>query len=165
MQMLDYAAMDGLSGRALADNIRIQLDDLNARRILTDAQREVVRPSAISAFMDSPTGRRLRDAKEVHREWPFNAVLRASEALTPEEAGIFSGEDILVQGTVDCCFMEDGKWVLLDYKTDRADDPEAVREHYRKQLSVYALALERITGIPVSQRLLCLISANMVLEV
>ncbi|MEE1200402.1 MAG: PD-(D/E)XK nuclease family protein, partial [Christensenellales bacterium] len=66
---------------------------------------------------------------------------------------------------VDCCFIEDGQWVLLDYKTDRSDDPEALREHYRKQLKVYGLALQRITGIPVKERLLCLLGADQVLEV
>ena len=71
----------------------------------------------------------------------------------------------VVQGSVDCCFLEDGKWVLLDYKTDRADDPDALREHYRKQLNVYALALERITGVPVAERYLCLLSKGLALEV
>ena len=70
-----------------------------------------------------------------------------------------------MQGSVDCCFLEDGGWILLDYKTDRADDLEAIRRHYEKQLRVYALALERITGLPVRQRLLCLLGAGQVLEV
>jgi len=165
MQLIDLEPLKDLSGRALVDNIRRQMDVFADRRLLTDAQREVVKPSAIGMFLQSETGMRLRNAASIRREWSFNAVLRASDALTPEEAGQFISEELLVQGTVDCCFMEDGQWILLDYKTDRADDPEAVREHYHKQLSVYALALERITGIPVRQRLLCLISANMVLEV
>ena len=70
-----------------------------------------------------------------------------------------------MQGTIDCCFIEDGAWILLDYKTDRSGDLDALRDHYRAQLSVYALALERITGIPVRQRLLCLLASNAVLEV
>jgi len=165
MQLIDLGALNGLSGRALADGIRRQLDDFSNRRLLTDVQREAIRPTAIGAFLQSETGMRLRNAESIRREWPFNAMVLAEDALTPEEAGRFASEELLVQGTIDCCFMEDGQWVLLDYKTDRADDPEAVRQHYQKQLSVYALALERITGIPVKQRLLCLLSANMVLEV
>jgi len=108
---------------------------------------------------------RLRRAKDVRREWPFNVMLRAGEALTPEEAGPFADEELLVQGTIDCCFIEDGAWILLDYKTDRSDDPEALKRHYEKQLRVYALALERITGIPVRQKLLCLIASDTVIEI
>lgn len=165
MQLLDLDPLKGLSGRALVDNIRRQLDGFANRHLLSDSQREAVRPSAIGAFFQSDTGARLLNASLIHREWPFNAILRASEALTPEEAGQFGGEELLVQGTIDCCFIEDDHWILLDYKTDRADDPEAIREHYQRQLSVYALALARITGIPVRQRLLCLISGGIVLDV
>ena len=83
--------------------------------------------------------------------WRFSrqelSGVRADEALTPQEAGRFGSEELLVQGTIDCCFVEDGQWVLLDYKTDRTDDMDALRAHYEKQLNVYALALERITGL------------------
>ena len=94
-----------------------------------------------------------------------NAMLRAEEALTAQEAGRFAQEELLVQGTIDCCFIEDGKWVLLDYKTDRTQDMDAIREHYRAQLGLYALALERITGRPVKQHTLCLIAQDRILEV
>ena len=70
-----------------------------------------------------------------------------------------------MQGTIDCCFMEGGQWVLLDYKTDRTDDMDARRAHYEKQLRVYALALETITGRPVKERLLCLLSGGGTLAV
>ena len=104
-------------------------------------------------------------AATVRREWPFNVMLRLGEALTPEEAVRFGDGELLVQGTIDCCFVEDGAWVLLDYKTDRTDDMDALRAHYEKQLRVYALALERITGMPVKQRLLCLLESGGTLEV
>lgn len=165
MQLIDLRALDGLDGRPLADAIRARLDEAVSRRLMTEAQREAVRPSRLAEFLQSPVGQRLRRAETVKREWPFNALVRADEALSPAEAGRFAGEELLVQGTIDCCFIEDGAWILLDYKTDRSGDLDALRDHYRAQLSVYALALERITGIPVRQRLLCLLASNAVLEV
>lgn len=165
MQLIDLRALDGLDGRSLADAIRARLDEAVSRRLMTEAQREAVRPSRLAEFLQSPVGQRLRRAETVKREWPFNALVRADEALSPAEAGRFAGEELLVQGTIDCCFIEDGAWILLDYKTDRSGDLDALRDHYRAQLSVYALALERITGIPVRQRLLCLLASNAVLEV
>ena len=165
MQLIDLRALDGLDGRPLADAIRARLDEAVSRRLMTEVQREAVRPSRLAEFLQSPVGQRLRRAETVKREWPFNALVRADEALSPAEAGRFAGEELLVQGTIDCCFIEDGAWILLDYKTDRSGDLDALRDHYRAQLSVYALALERITGIPVRQRLLCLLASNAVLEV
>ena len=83
--------------------------------------------------------------------------MNIAEALGVEAAARYGDAELLVQGTVDCCFIEDGEWVLLDYKTDRADDLDAICARYRSQLKLYALALERITGIPVKERVLCLI--------
>ena len=165
MQLLDLDALAGLSGKALREAVAAQLDACADRRLLTDAQREAVAPAKLARFLESDMGRRLRGATQVRREWPFNATLPAADALTPEEAARFGGGDLLVQGTVDCCFIEDGAWVLLDYKTDRTDDMDALRAHYEKQLKVYALALERVTGLPVKQRVLCLLSGGGTLEV
>ena len=63
-----------------------------------------------------------------------------------------------MQGCVDCCFVENGAWILLDYKTDLSRDREALVAHYRRQVNIYALALERVTGMPVRERILCLLS-------
>ena len=164
MQLIDLAAVSGLSGRALAEAVARQLDGFAEARLMTRAQRDAVRSAPLAAFLDSEIGRALRAAKTVRREWPFNVRLHASEALTPEEAGRFGDAELLVQGTVDCCFEVDGGWVLMDYKTDRTGDLDALRAHYEKQLRVYAIALERITGMPVSRRALCLISQNRVLD-
>ena len=92
-------------------------------------------------------------------------MMRICEALDPEEAGSYAREEIMVQGCVDCCFIEDGRWVLLDYKTDRSADAEAITRRYRNQLRLYALALERITGIEVGEIWLCLLRSGEALQV
>lgn len=164
MQLLRLDALDGLGGGALTEAVGRQLDDCANRRLIGDAQRQAVEPWRLSRFLESDVGLRLRAAKAVRREWPFNVMLPIDDALTPEEAGRYGHGELLVQGTIDCCFVEDGEWVLLDYKTDRTDDMDALRAHYEKQLNVYALALERITGMRVKQRLLCLLESGGSLE-
>ena len=52
------------------------------------------------------------------------------------------------------CLQE---WVLLDYKVSRELDSEALTDRYFSQLKMYALALERITGMPVKEIRLCLL--------
>lgn len=167
MQLIDLPALKKLEGAALTQAVAAQLDRAAARRLMTPVQREAVAPVVLARFLSGDIGRRLRSAQVVRREWSFNVSLKASEALTPGESlnGRFSDSELLVQGTVDCCFIEDGQWVLLDYKTDRTQDMEVLRAHYRAQLGLYALALERITGTPVKQRTLCLIAQNSTLEV
>lgn len=97
----------------------------------------------------------------VEREWRFNLRMPAREAVpdAPETS------EIIVQGSVDLCFLENGKWVLVDYKTDRADDEQALLERYRPQLALYAKALERITGREVAESDVCLVTAGKTLRV
>lgn len=80
----------------------------------------------------------------VEREWAFNWLWRDA-----------SGREALVQGVIDCCFIEDGAWVLLDYKTDGGEAAEAIARH-RPQVELYAQALSQITGLPVRERALYL---------
>ena len=68
--------------------------------------------------------------------------------------GIAAEETVLLQGVLDACFREDGEWVILDYKTDRirqGESAEQAAERHTKQLRLYALALESLTGQRVKE--------------
>jgi ATP-dependent helicase/nuclease subunit A len=163
MQLLDLAPLRGLSGEALGRAVRGQLDGMDRERLFQPGQRDAVRPWNLTRFLESGLGRRLLAAEDVRREWPFNVLMRAADVVDGEEAPALDGE-LIVQGVIDCCFVENGAWILLDYKTDRADDPEQVAGRYRRQLDTYALALERITGMPVAETWLCLLGAGLHLK-
>ena len=160
MQGLQFAALRGLSQRALTAEIRRQVQEMTDVGRITPVQQQAVYVPALAQFFIGETGVRLLAAETLQREWPFNLRMRISEALTQEEADGFDDEEILVQGAIDCCFMENGKWVLLDYKTDRSDDAAALTVRYCSQLRMYALALERITGTEVAEIRLCLLRAG-----
>ena len=115
--------------------------------------REAVRPLTLVRFFTSELGERMRRADVLEREWMFTLRMGTQEAV-----GIESEESLLVQGSVDCCFEEHGEWVLLDYKTDRTDDIDALKARYAPQLILYARALERITGKRVKEAWLCLLT-------
>ena len=165
MSLLGLVAEESrMAQRALWEDISCQLDEMLMKGILTPAMREVVPESMIARFFAGETGRRVLASETVHREWSFNLRMRTEDALSPEELETFAGTIVLVQGTIDMCFIEDGEWILLDYKTDRSSDIDEIKAHYARQLQLYATALERITGIPVRQKLLCLLRRGMILE-
>ncbi|MNE63964.1 ATP-dependent helicase/nuclease subunit A [compost metagenome] len=62
---------------------------------------------------------------------------------------------MLIQGVIDCLFREEGRLILLDYKTDAVLEHEggveALKEKYRFQLELYSKALYDILGEPVSE--------------
>jgi len=116
------------------------LDRLEQKGLLTKAERRAIRLEWLKGFYTSAWGRRALAAQELHREWTFNFRL--------EQTG-----KSLVQGVIDLCFLEEGQWVLLDYKTDAADGEELLRR-YTVQLQWYARALSGITGRPVKEILI-----------
>lgn len=101
----------------------------------------------ILAFCHSPLSRRMAASERILREYPFSILLPAGGLLPDAE----EGEEILVQGVIDCLFQEHDGWVLIDYKTDRLDDAGAFIRRYGVQLSLYRQAVERIGGHPVRE--------------
>ncbi len=132
------------------EEVRQFMRRLVASSILTQAEYESVDPGRISAFFSSPIGKRVLASSEVMKEAPFT-VKR-----------LYEGRELLVQGTLDCCFIEDGSWVLIDYKSNYVDpgaeeaEFERLRKEYLPQLAEYRYALETVTGIPVKEAVLYL---------
>lgn len=75
----------------------------------------------------------LKDAEEVHCEIPFSYK-------DDEENGIFT----LWHGIIDLLYKKDGKWHIVDYKTNAEID--GLKEKYREQLGAYVKAVQRLTG-------------------
>lgn len=160
LQGLDLSALNGLSGDELHIAVVTQLNGLLERGLLTPAMREAAEPKKLLRFLESDLGLRMRRARVLHREWMFTLKMNTEAAI-----GIPSNESLLVQGSVDCCFMEDDQWVLLDYKTDRTQDTDALVKRYEPQLLLYARALTEITGKPVKEIRLCLLGDGRNLEI
>ena len=61
-----------------------------------------------------------------------------------------SEETMIVQGIIDVCFLENGKYVIADYKTDRVNDLDELVQRYHVQLECYKQAIWQISGQEVS---------------
>ena len=127
-------------------SLRQALDSLALQGYLTDEERKAISEKRIYDFFQSDLGQRLLTAQRVERELPFSMLFPANRVY-PE---MLDGEDLFLQGIIDTVFLEEGSWVLVDYKTDRLDE-EALVERYRIQLMLYKEALERLTPYPVKE--------------
>lgn len=131
--------------------------------LLTKRQAGAVQQKSLLWFLTSGLGKRLRAARRVERELEFSIELPASELLPTS-----STEPVLLQGVIDCCFLEGDAWVLLDYKTDHVQRDisaiEAANAH-ATQLSFYAKALHTLTGKPVKERYAVLLAYCEAVEV
>ncbi|MBE5784436.1 MAG: helicase-exonuclease AddAB subunit AddA [Clostridiales bacterium] len=137
-------------------SMKAEIDRLVHAGILSPEEGAAIRPYRIASFFASAVGRRLIAAKEVLREQEFNYRVSARRLL-----GADTDAEILLQGVIDCCFMEDDGWVLLDYKTDyvpEGTDPRLAAAKHTEQLFLYAEALQALTGKPVKEGYVCLLN-------
>ena len=108
----------------------------------------------IELFLKSKCGIRMSEATikgNLKKEQPFIISMDA-DSIYEELKG--SGEKILVQGVIDVCFIEDKEAVVLDYKTDNVDTMEELVTRYHAQLDYYGMAVEKLTGIKVKEKII-----------
>ena len=145
MQFSDYAA-------ARAD-IESELARLVDGGFLSEDEGKAVNIGAAKRFFMSPLAERIFASDNVMREKKFAALFPA-KFFYPELTGEAAEEKIVVQGIADCVFVEDGKLVIVDYKTDTGVDTEALLDRYSAQLEIYREALSQALGMPVKETLL-----------
>jgi ATP-dependent helicase/nuclease subunit A len=121
-----------------------------ARSMLLELDRPVRdgEPTELGALMDTV------NAVRASRLW--KRAQSASRRLAEVPFALGLGGATWLEGVVDLAFREPDGWVLVDYKTDRGDDPEfpTRRLAYREQLRRYADAWTRLTGEPVKERMI-----------
>ena len=71
----------------------------------------------------------------------------------------------IVQGIADCIFFEDGKAVILDFKTDNVSEMNVLAERYSKQLDIYKSAISEIFDTEVKECIIYSIHLNKYIDV
>ncbi len=144
MQMLDPKEI------TCEDDVKKQVEMMKADGIITSAQAEVIDCGKIAEFFLSSLGQRMKNAVRCEKEFSFYTK-DTSDALL----GNGLADEILLQGTMDCFFVEkDGRVVLVDYKTDRvknSEEAEFASKKYIIQMKYYQKALMEIIGQKVDE--------------
>lgn len=130
---------------------------------LTPQEAQCIRQDEIEAFFSSSLYERIKRSENVLREKKFSVNIPA-EKIYPELKGE-ADETVMIQGMIDCAFEEDGKIVIIDYKTDRLTDEDAFRREYSAQIGTYKYALEQISGLSVSQTCLYSFKLSKTIEI
>ena len=121
------------------------LDSLQAEGKFSDEERSLLSDRSLFGFFNSDLGQRLIASKRVERELPFSMLFDGNRVYPDVE----KGERLFLQGIIDTAFVEDGLWVLVDYKTDRVKSGDELIRRYKIQMDLYKEALETLTDMPV----------------
>ena len=108
-----------------------RLAEMLARTLEAPGEEVSAAVEVAQAALAHPVFDRARAAEEVRREVPVTVPLDDGSSA---------------EGVIDLVFLEAGRWVVVDFKTDRArlDKP-----WYREQLAIYRRAVHAATRKPV----------------
>ena len=130
---------------------------LEREKYLSAEEAAALDLKALADFWGSDIGKKIRaNAVLVRRELAFTAgfsPVELDEILGRNPDAKLKDEVIVVQGVADLAVLLPKEIWLVDFKTDRmtaADLPEKIKQ-YEPQLRLYALALARIYGRPVTE--------------
>ena len=140
------------SRRLMLDEVRVQLDNMLAKQLISDAEFAHMDAAKILEFANSEMGDRIRKSGRYFKERSF--LYRPT--VTP-----VGGKETIVQGVIDLFFITDNdEIVLIDYKSDRGGDESGLKSRYQAQIDYYASALSQITGKRVAERYLYLVNVG-----
>ena len=123
------------------DSVDEQIKLLAEKGYITAEAAELANRAQIAAFFQTEIGQKLRMGVNHVREFKFS-ILDDGENYGDG----LQGEQVLLQGVVDCAILEDDGITIVDFKTDYVteDTLESLVDHYRLQVQTYAQAMSRI---------------------
>ena len=155
-----------LQGEFSETALRNQAEALESGGLLERDELDLIDWEAIAAFWDSKIGAEIRARwSEVRRELPFTFKLRNDDLVRLGVENVLpvpDGEFVVTQGVADLVVLGEKEIWLIDFKTDsvKVKEVAAKAAEYRGQIALYARALERIYGKPVTRRGLYFLTAR-----
>lgn len=144
MQYADY--------ERAAQDVEKELERITKLCFITETEAKAINVRALKKFFSGSLYQRIAKSPLVMREKKFTVSIPIGEVYS--ELSQFEGERVLLQGIADCAFVENGKLVVVDYKTDSLQNEEDFIRKYSSQVNFYKKALEMCTEYEVCETLL-----------
>ena len=152
MELLPFEQLSGVDDKDYYEFVRSFKQLQIEKGIFDKEEAAVISVKKIVTMLKSPLGKRMVFAAEnqlLYKEQQFSAGIKPSEL----DNNLPNTDDlIIVQGIIDAFFYEDGEIVLMDYKTDHADEA-TIKGRYNAQMEYYARILEQLTGCKVKSQI------------
>ena len=157
MELIDFRKMT----ESKEEYVGSLCNELIDKKIIDEETFKKVDIKSICNFFDSELGKECINAaieNRLYKEKPFTMKM------------MNKGEEVLVQGIIDCYFVKDEEIVLLDYKSNsiRSDiveeEEKRIKDIYKKQMDIYKDALEKGLNKKVKSSYLYLFSIDKLVE-
>ena len=159
-----HTALEHIDYRKVQDaaSIQVEISRLQDCGLLTAVQAEAIDCNKLARFLATPLGQKFAQGENVLKEFKFS-ILEDGSGYSQD----LQGEQILLQGVVDCAIIEDDGIIIIDFKTDRIKEDKLAdaAEIYRPQVQAYADALTRIFQKNIKQACLYFFELNKFIDI
>lgn len=135
--------------RASVD-IKGEIDRLYEFEYLSLPEAESIEIQKVEKFVQSDLFKRILNSDKLFREQRFLLDVKAGD-IYENLSEKSKNQTVIVQGAIDCMFIEGDHIVLIDFKTDRTKEEEFLLSHYSEQLKTYCVAAEKMFSKPVTE--------------
>lgn len=135
------------------EELKKYIENLVLKGTISENDKKYINVTRIYNFLNSKIGMELKNAKNIFREYEF--ILKDK-----------SISKSVIQGVIDLFYItNDGKVVLVDFKTDRVFEEEVFITRYKKQLDIYKEAIEKLLNMKVLNTYIYSFSLNKEIEI
>ena len=127
-----------------------EIKRMKTQEYLSPTEVESLSEKSLKDFFDSALADRIFKSPKVYRELRFITEFGKDE-LESVIPNIDDKSKVVLQGVADCVFVENGKAVVVDYKTDRVTSLNELVERYRHQVMIYRKILRETLNMEVSE--------------
>ncbi len=131
MQYADFEAVE--------HDLEAEITRLYEYEFISEQEADAIDRQMLTMFFKSQIYNRIKSSDNVQREYKFMVHYP------------YNGQTTIIQGIADCIFEEDGKIVIVDFKTDNVNDMDTLANRYSQQLSIYKEAVAEIFEREVSE--------------
>lgn len=140
-------------------------EDIQKIYLKDTKEYNIINIDKVYNFFNSELYKRVLKASTIYKEKSFILQEDLKELSSLFDVPENVEDKILVQGTIDMCFIENDEVVLLDYKTDKISNKDEIIKRYKLQLHYYKKAIELLLNKKVKEIYIYLINSNEFIEV
>lgn len=131
------------------DDLEKEIERLYDLSYLTQTECDSLNREKLKNLFNSDFAKRMFESDKLYREINVSSLVPVNELEETE-----FDEKVLVQGVADCVFEEDGKLVLVDYKTDFVKSETELLDLYKRQIMFYKNAVSKTLNKEVKEAML-----------
>lgn len=131
-------------------NLFNHIEELVSKKFISKQQQQSLNTDKLEKFFKSNLMKRIINSKEYVRELRFT-VEYDEQIIKSELVKEIGNELVVLQGAVDCVFIEDNNAVIVDYKTNAFLDENEYIKKYKDQLTLYKYAISKSLNMQVKE--------------